>query len=91
LRALFKDCWEQSKNGKAFLKAKGYTVAQGDKRGAVAVDYQGEVYALSRWIGVKSKELMGRLADQKTFLSVDEAKHQIVPTVKRWFGSYLKF
>ena len=91
LKALFKDCWEQSKNGDALievLKAKGYTVAQGDKRGAVAVDYQGEVYALSRWAGVKSKELMGKLADQKTLLNVDEAKHQIANTMTERLKSY---
>ena len=91
LKALFKDCWEQSKNGEALiesLKAKGYTVAQGDKRGAVAVDYQGEVYSLSRWAGVKNKELKAKLGEQQQLVSVTEAKEQIANTMTDRLKSY---
>jgi len=90
LKALFKDCWEQSKNGEALietLKAKGYTVAQGDKRGAVAVDYQGEVYSLSRWAGVKSKELKAKFGEQQ-LVSVAEAKEQIANTMTDRLKTY---
>jgi hypothetical protein len=90
LKALFKDSWEQSKNGEALietLKAKGYTVAQGDKRGAVAVDYQGEVYSLSRWAGVKSKELKAKFGEQQ-LVSVAEAKEQIANTMTDRLKTY---
>jgi hypothetical protein len=90
LKALFKDCWEQSKNGEALietLKAKGYRVAQGDKRGAVAVDYQGEVYSLSRWAGVKSKELKAKFGEQQ-LVSVADAKEQIANTMTDRLKTY---
>jgi hypothetical protein len=90
LKALFKDSWEQAKNGEALietLKAKGYTVAQGDKRGAVAVDYQGEVYSLSRWAGVKSKELKAKFGEQQ-LVSVAEAKEQIANTMTDRLKTY---
>jgi hypothetical protein len=91
LKALFKDSWDQSKNGEALidlLKAKGYTVAQGDKSGAVAVDYQGEVYSLSRWAGVKSKELKAKFGEQQQLVSVAQAKEQIANTMTDRLKTY---
>jgi hypothetical protein len=90
LKALFKDSWEQSKNVEALietLKAKGYTVAQGDKLGAVALDYQGEVYSLSRWTGVKSKELKAKFGEQP-LVSVAEAKEQVANTMTDRLKTY---
>lgn len=66
LKALFKDCWAASDSRAAFAAAlfeKGFCLARGDRRGFVAVDGDGEVYSLSRWCGVKAKELRTRLGD----------------------------
>jgi len=60
LKQLFRQVWEQSDNQQSFqaaLKDHGFWLARGDRRGFVAVDYKGEVYSLSRWTGVKPKEL----------------------------------
>ncbi len=77
IKALFKECWAASDNKAAFsnaLKERGYTLTRGDRRGFVAVDYRGEIYSLSKWMGVKTKILKQRLGDPKHLPSVDEAK-----------------
>ena len=48
-----------------------------DRRGFVAVDYKSEVYSLSRWIGVKTKELKQRLNQLEQLPSVQETKAEI--------------
>lgn len=76
LKELFKACWTASDSRAAFAAAlweNGYCLARGDRRGIVAVDAQGEVYSLSRWCGVKAKELRARLHDFSDLPNVDEA------------------
>ncbi len=76
LKALFKSCWAASDSRTAFAAAlweKGFCLARGDRRGFVAVDAEGEVYSLSRWCGVKAKELRARLGDGADLPSVDDA------------------
>lgn len=77
LKGMFQELWASSDSGKAFaaaLKSRGYTLARGDRRGHVAVDYKGEVYAIARYTGVKTKDVRSRLGDGKELPSVDEAK-----------------
>jgi hypothetical protein len=50
---------------------------RGDRRGFVAVDYKGEVYSLSRWTGVKSKELKQRLNQPERLPDVQQVKIEI--------------
>ncbi len=44
-----------------------------NRRGFVAVDAHGEVYSLSRWLDVKTKELRARLGEFSGLPSVEEA------------------
>ena len=48
-----------------------------DRRGFVAVDVQGEIYALSRWIGVKTKDVNDRLGSPSALPSVQEVKKSV--------------
>lgn len=80
LKAMFQECWAASDGGKAFaqaLKARGYTLACGDRRGHVAVDYRGEIYAISKFVGVKAKDVKARLGDPTELMSVPQAKAEI--------------
>ncbi|MCB9989736.1 MAG: relaxase [Rhodospirillales bacterium] len=80
LKALFQDCWRGSDSRKAFetaLKERGFFLARGDRRGYVALDYKGEIYALSRWTDAKPKELKARLGDPKVLPSVNQTKAAI--------------
>lgn len=79
LKNLFRECWLVSDSGPAFvaaLKARGYTLARGDRRGHVAVDFRGEVYAIAKWTGFRAKEVRDRLGDEAKLPSVAEAKAQ---------------
>jgi len=76
LKKLFKDCWESSDSRSAFAAAlweNGFCLAQGNRRGFVSVDQQGKTYSLSRWCGVKTKELRSRFGNPEDLPSVDEA------------------
>ena len=75
LKKLFKDCWEGSDSRLAFVGAlweNGFCLAQGNRRGFVAVDQQGKTYSLSRWCGVKTKELRSRFGEPDNLPNVDE-------------------
>ena len=76
LKNLFKSCWFASDSRVAFASAlweQGFCLARGDRRGFVAVDAHGEVYSLSRWLDVKTKELRARLGEFSDLPSVEEA------------------
>jgi len=76
LKKLFKDYWESSDSRSAFAAAlweNGFCLAQGNRRGFVAVDQQGKTYSVSRWCGVKTKELRSRFGNPEDLPSVDEA------------------
>lgn len=76
LKALFQKCWASSDSKTAFahaLKEKGFILAKGDRRGFVAVDHHGEVYAISRWVRIKTKDVRARLGETHGLPSVEEA------------------
>lgn len=80
LKALFKQSWEISDSKQAFAQALqeyGFILARGDRRGYVAVDYKGEVYSLSRWAGVKTKQFKERLGNPQNLPSIQSAKAEI--------------
>lgn len=55
----------------------GYTLARGDRRGYVAVDYRGKVYAIAKYTGIKTREVRDRLGDEKELASIEQAKSAI--------------
>lgn len=79
LKAMFQDSWAVSDSKSAFenaLREKGFHLAKGDRRGHVAVDLKGEVYPLSRWTGVKTKDIRARLGDPRSLRTVEDAQQQ---------------
>jgi len=80
IKALFQRAWERSDSGASFaqaLKERGFTLARGDRRGVVAVDYRGEVYAVARQAGVRTKDVVARVGDSENLPSVDQAKAEL--------------
>lgn len=76
LKELFKSCWEVSDSRAAFAAAlwdKGHCLARGDRRGIVAVDADGEVYSISRWVGVKAKDVRARFGNGDDLPNVEDA------------------
>ncbi|WP_445327186.1 relaxase/mobilization nuclease domain-containing protein [Yoonia sp. GPGPB17] len=80
IKRTFREAWAVSDTKEAFanaLEEKGYVLARGDRRGFVAVDVHGEVYAIPKWIGLKTKQVKEKLGDPKVLRSVEEAKDHI--------------
>jgi hypothetical protein len=80
IKAIFQMCWSRSDSRKAFeaaLEARGYYLAQGDRRGYVAIDVKGEVYSLSRWCGVTTRDLAARLGDPARLPTVQSLRPQL--------------
>ncbi len=89
LKGAFQDCWAISDSRKAFaqaLAARGLYLARGDRRGFVAVDVRGEVFAIARWTGLKAKALEARLGDPDELPSVEETKVMIADLLKGVLG-----
>lgn len=66
IKDTFRDAWKRSDSLKALgaaLAERGYFLAQGDRRGVVAVDVDGEVYSVSKWAGVKVREARAKLGE----------------------------
>lgn len=92
LKSMFQECWAASDSRQAFaafLAERGYSLARGDRRGFVAVDYRGEVYSLSRWIGVNNQKLTARLGNCQSLPSVDSAKHTMATRMTDVLGTYI--
>ncbi len=81
IKAAMQDAWATSDSRIAFsnaLKDRGYTLARGDRRGFVALDRKGEVYAIGKkWLGIKTKDIKGRLGDPKDLPDVETTKAEI--------------
>mgnify|MGYP001795570829 CR=1 FL=1 len=75
LKAMFRRCWQMSDSRAAFaaaLKEEGFLLARGDRRGFVAIDADGKVWSLSRWCGVKPKDLRAQLGSEADLPSIED-------------------
>ncbi|XWN31405.1 MAG: relaxase/mobilization nuclease domain-containing protein [Devosia sp.] len=80
LKRMFAECWAASDSASGLgqaLAERGLLLAKGDRRGAVALDYRGEVYALARWAGVKTKEVKARLGDKPDLPDLPQAREMM--------------
>lgn len=76
-KQVFRDAWDRSDDLASFrnaLEERGYHLAKGDRRGIVATDLSGEVYAVARWTGIKTKELRNRLGDGDRLPSIADVQ-----------------
>jgi hypothetical protein len=93
IKSVLRQCWENSDNRASFeqaLKERGFLLARGDRRGFVALDYQGEVYSLSRYAGVKVKEMEARLGKRENLPSVDQVKERLAEGMTRKLQAFIK-
>lgn len=92
LKATIQQCWDMSDNGPAFAKAleeRGLFLAQGDRRGHVAMTIEGEVFSIARMVGKKSKEIAAKFGDPKQYRSVSETTRHIGETVAPRLSRYI--
>lgn len=92
LRGMVQECWSVSDNRDAFGKAleeRGLYLAKGDRRGHVVVSYEGEVFALSRLIDHKAKEVTAKLGKPDELRSVEDTKAHIAAAIAPRLGGYI--
>ena len=92
LKALFRQCWEQADSGQAYAQAlaqQGYTLAQGDRRAFVAVDFRGQVYAVAKWANIKTKEVRARLDGLQNLPTVEQAQAQMAAHMTETLRAYV--
>lgn len=93
VKGIVQECWAVSDNAQTFahaLEERGLYLAKGDRRSHVAVTYEGEVFALSRLIGVKAKDVTARLGKADTLRSVEETKAHIANAIAPRLDGFLK-
>ena len=84
IKTTFQDCWAISDTQNAFehaLQERGYILARGDRRGFVAIDYTGEVYAVSKWTGQRTKTVRERMTDADRLPTVEKARKDMARTM----------
>lgn len=75
IKHAFRDAWNRADGQQAFAHALaeyGYFLARGDRRGFVALDLEGNVYAVARMAGVKARDIPVKLGDPAQLPSVAE-------------------
>ncbi|MEL6464964.1 MAG: relaxase/mobilization nuclease domain-containing protein [Pseudomonadota bacterium] len=85
IKMVFQEAWQVSDNRAAFaaaLEEKGYFLAKGDQRGFVALDVHGEVYAVAKWTGQRTRQVKEKLGDPQKLRSVHETKAHIAKTMQ---------
>ena len=83
IKRIFQDAWVMSDSQVSFahaLEEQGYILAQGD-RGHIAVDYRGEKYAISKWVGIKAKQVRAKLGEADNLPTISQAHKQAANTV----------
>jgi hypothetical protein len=85
IKAAFQQCWAASDSDKAFrqaLEQRGYYLARGDRRGIVAMDTSGEIYAVARWVGVRTKDIAARVGDPEVLPPVARVQEHVAGLVR---------
>ncbi|WP_298912179.1 relaxase/mobilization nuclease domain-containing protein [uncultured Roseobacter sp.] len=85
IKMVFQEAWQVSDNRAAFaaaLEEKGFFLAKGDRRGFVALDVHGEVYAVAKWTGQRTRQVKEKLGIPKELRSVGETKAHIAKSMQ---------
>lgn len=92
VKALLQDCWRSSDNRQSFaaaLSERGFMLAQGDRRGHVAVSHDGEVLSVARATGQKTKDVRARLGDLESLPDVTQAKSRQAQAMDQTLKAHL--
>ncbi|MGJ8530113.1 relaxase/mobilization nuclease domain-containing protein [Maritalea sp.] len=92
LKADIQEAWAISDSRNSFshaLEERGFFLARGDRRGHVAVTFEGEVISVPRAIGKKSKDVTERLGKPQELKSVSETRQRIGKEIMPKLASHL--
>ena len=92
LKADIQEAWAISDSRNSFsyaLEERGLFLARGDRRGHVAVTYEGEVISIPRATGKKYKDVTTRLGKPQELNSVSETRQRIAKEIAPKLASYM--
>lgn len=92
LKREVQECYATSDSRAAFsqaLKERGLWLAKGDRRGYVALHHSGEVFALSRILGKKAKDLENKLGKAHELPSIEDRQGEIAKAMTPTFMSMM--
>lgn len=93
LKSMMQECWAASDSHAAFsqaLRARGFTLAKGDRRAHVALSPEGEVYSVARMVGKKTKDVRNRLGDPSMLPDITEAKAALARDLSATFKRHIQ-
>lgn len=91
IKCAIQDAWAISDSPASLthaLQERGFKLARGDRRGFVVMDYQGEVYSLPRWAGLKTKQVRERLGDETKLPGLAQVKQDMALEMQRKLGNF---
>lgn len=80
IKEAIQDAWAISDSLSSFekaLKERGFWLARGDRRGHVAVDFNGSAFAISRAVGLRAKEVRKKLGQPDDLKTISEVGMEI--------------
>ena len=80
IKGVMREAWDRSDSVQGFanaLEERGYFIAKGDRRGFVALDIQGNVFALPKWLGLKARDVRDKLGLPDQLPSVLDRKSEL--------------
>ena len=80
LKEMIQEAWATSDTSQTFahaLEERGLYLAKGDRRGHVAVTFEGEVISIARATGIKAKDLKYRIGEPNDLSSVEDTRKRI--------------
>lgn len=83
IKDIFREAWARSDTLNALAAAlaeRGYFLARGDRRGLVALDLDGEVYAFAKWAGLKVREARAK-PGEAALPSIDAVRGEVASLV----------
>ena len=92
LKEAAQEAWAVSDGAASFGKAleeRGLFLAKGDRRGPVAVTIDGDVFAVARLLGRKTKEVTARLGDPAALRPVAEVRRKLAGEMSQRLKSHI--
>ena len=92
LKADIQEAWAISDTRQAFshaLEERGLYLARGDRRGHVAVTFEGDVVSIPRAIGKNSRDVTERLGKPSDLRSIEEARQRIAKDILPKIASHV--
>lgn len=93
IKALIQEAWSISDSKNSFahaLKERGFYLAKGDRRGHIAMSFDGEPFSIPRMLGQKTKDVHARLGDPNELPSIEDARKHIaadyLPKIQKYVG-----